>query len=1617
MDSETDIEDDSWLESEIQKELDAVNLNDADLKGGEEDEETKDVGDDNRDDDDDIVIGGKLPDDISPTMQDYLQRYQGQTSFVEQELLDCDTLISQMEQKIGAVNTSSPDDYLLNAAKEKGEDPVKMRKEILERLDQEDEEELLKAVKEADEEAATDDVEESAFMTETGDLVPSKPTETGESLAPSDGVMVVFTEADVLEREFHQQMQRWLNKQQKKELDRKSESDKRLEEFRIRIKESEEKRMQTLGKLDEEGKKLTEQRKAEEARFRQLADAQKQRFKQSFVNFEAQIEALSGEVQKEQELHSQLKREAEERIEQQRQKAAVKIQACFRRFRVLKEHGPTVRNWIAQRREEIMAEKLMKAEVSIRKRKEMEKIEEQAEQEKEGERILRQAAEKKAKEEEDRKRKAELEEKRLKEENEKKRLEEEKKAKEEEERQRKEAERLKMVEQKRLKEEDEKNKREEEKRRKEEEKKQKDEEKRRKAEEMKLKKEEEKLKKEEEKRKREEEKRLKEEEKRKAEEEKRAQEEEQRKRVEAEKLAQEEEMKKEAERLAKEAEEKRKEAEKKMEEIMQSEQTTALEKENNVKDPDKTELSNDIDEKILKERERKQEELKENERKKEELRRLAEEERKEKLATMKKKRDEMMEEPSAPAGPKLEELLQQKRLEWMQTCTPWSKISMEMKSRRTPVSKRPSRRPSSAKNLQNLPENVVLTAAEVKSLNDVTTVELCDLPGYNVTPLGGCQNLQHLSMTNCNLVTLDGLSACSSLAVLECQNNKIEMINLAKLESLLYVDLSNNNMTSIHGIDGCKNIRYLNLSKNRITRISSIGHCPQLHTLILSHNQLIRTQNLNEAPTIQVLDLSHNNLQALDDLSKMGMLRRLDASSNNILQFPSLTNQVLLEELLLDDNSIGSLGNLAACWLPLLHQLSINQNSLTSLEDVGGCLLLKELNIGNNQITDLNCVLKAFPSLPRLEHIWLNGNPFTELNKQFKTKVISELLSLQFIDGEKVPDRGNISQEKPSSYETMCLQQYQVNQGLWENYQKHVGSVVVDGSLVIIGLHQDYFDKSNKILTDHRYCHEYGEIKTDSLGILDQLNKQTVKTDFNHDSSRKDLKQTSRESDVVSVCSNSSRKSVDKSKLDLRSESGANLMDSKARFDALLGANTTVKTSDNSRKSPAQNGTEISHVDPRSKFEEALIGAGMAKNISNSVPKSQTRTSESNASFSDSKSKFDAMLQAQKPRSDRIGGNKASASTSQGVVQNALEKARLHNAATKIQALWRGYYLRKQIQNAYQYARMNGQEEDDMFGEEVDLSAFDMNEDDLDKDWMPSEVPVIPMNHAILKSANPSSDILPHPPAAPKHAWKDGQGWGKPPLPPSSAMSGQDTQRTWQSRKEEKISEEWGFKDSKTAELMMQRAKKLKYNALRKKKLSQLDPRQRLELMRKLEETNHMSPVQPPKKPAGNRKEYFKAKEDEVRHKEHERQEEMHNKKARMYEWLHEAGHPADDPSSSSCTPQPSNGNTALFRARHHGSDGNLPRLTPELIAGGRVMLTGSPSLELQSVDGSQAESEKIRRYSVGETHKAISQTQFPAIKINSAPTKKPEKMSWRGPEVNKSVGWGGGKKRPSHKI
>ena len=51
----------------------------------------------------------------------------------------------------------------------------------------------------------------------------------------------------------------------------------------------------------------------------------------------------------------------------------------------------------------------------------------------------------------------------------------------------------------------------------------------------------------------------------------------------------------------------------------------------------------------------------------------------------------------------------------------------------------------------------------------VTTVELCDLPGCSINTLGKCSQLKALYLNRCNLTALEGIENCKELQYLDVQ--------------------------------------------------------------------------------------------------------------------------------------------------------------------------------------------------------------------------------------------------------------------------------------------------------------------------------------------------------------------------------------------------------------------------------------------------------------------------------------------------------------------------------------------------------------------------------------------------------------------------------------------------------------------------------------------------------------------------------------------------------------------------------------------------------------------------------------------------------------------------------
>ncbi|XP_071121104.1 leucine-rich repeat- and IQ domain-containing protein 1-like [Mytilus edulis] len=1511
-------DEEAFIEVEIQKGLDK--LTEADLESS--DTSASDVlnSDNSSSEDVNEVLPGEF--------DTYVKSLQQQTAAFELDLAECDDLLRQSVDITSSRDVIPFDEDLQQDITEYGENIEDLRLKILEDLEKDDSDE--------DDDLFSDSEDDSKF--------------TEEEEKEENKAMVLVTKEQLEFKELLAGQKDRIQEQSKKQEDQlnqlieRERHDEEIFEQEIETKKQEQK----LQFEKEESRLLTERKGRQEEEEKQQKIIE-QLLEVEMKTQQKKIEELEEIAKREKEEWE--KRVNKEQIKQEEKKAmaAVKIQSVYKGYCTRKQHKTEIdKRWKeaqGKRREE--------------RYKEIEKEQKKFEEDEERQKI--QDEEKRVKEE---KRK---EEERIKKEEEEKRKQEEADRK-----QREKEEKIKKEEEKRIKAEEEKLRKEEEKRKKEEEKKKKEEEKRQKQEEERQRKEEEKQKKkeEEERKKREEIER-----KQKEEEEKvRKQEEEKQKKLEKEKQEKEEKKKMKEDQQREEMERIRQEELKKQE--VERQEAELKKQEEKLKQFLNEESDDTNDNKVIKSTDFKTNgsiSHRDKNSPRKSVRRVKDGlVRDSTSASLNGDTDERLKNGLSSMMEGLPSHLESKRLGWIKSCTPWSKVSNEPWKLKASTSKRPPRRPSSAKKLHMLEESIITTAAKVASLRQVTTVELKDLPGSNMSTLGQCTGLQYLKMVNCNLIAVEGLQNCKQLQYLDLKNNKIEYIDLKSLGSIKFIDLSNNSLSGIHGMDGCTDVRWLDLSDNKITRLGGLNGLRRLHTLKLGKNQLINTSGLGDTPTIQYLDLSHNHLQEVQDINKLCLLQHLNLSANNLLQIPDLQNHVLLHDLILEDNNITSLDDLNQSWLPLVQKLNISQNSLEDLVSLENLLLLRDFNLSNNQVLDIDVFQSSLQSYIYLEMLHLCGNPAVESledKDSFRKKLTSVLTRLHQLDDATLESTQCGSPIKPrNSFEAMCLHQVQMMKDVHHRFQQDTKSHLDSSNLSeLCEIYFKFCDKTHKMAEDNRYAHEYGEIS-----IAQPTAPSTPKSG---------RPRSARANKVVQDSYMSPKDMFEKALHDGGSKGG--------------GSNGLVR------------GDNVAVVKP-------VITAKIVQNILEDDTTSQKKLHR----------RHEAAVKIQ----SAWRGYSVRRWYEQVVQDQSFDMAvllELHNAAIKIQAIWRGYSVRCRLERALDFAKL---EDDDEFGE-IDMNDLNFNEDILD-DWKPPSTPQIPNRHAVLgkppsgkKTTPPKIPALPlgdnpHPPQQPRRAWRgmdsplsDVQVQQNYPRPPSSLISGTDTHRTVQSRKEEKISEEWGFKNNETAHLMMQRAKKMKYNAERRKKLSKLDPKQRLVLFRKLEEVSHYPHVQAPSRKILPRKEYFQERQKEIDNADREKRIEKSEKVSRTFEWLHTQVGDYDVSDS------PINTNNQGNRTRQRfGSDGNLPKLDSDLMSGKAVRLVSSP-VDLMSVDSVsiQGEFSKPRRFSASSSD---SQTRLPPIKGGSAPTgqKRKEKMSWRNPQnKNNDIGWGGGHKRVVH--
>uniref|UniRef100_A0A8C2MHU9 Leucine-rich repeat and IQ domain-containing protein 1 n=1 Tax=Cricetulus griseus TaxID=10029 RepID=A0A8C2MHU9_CRIGR len=862
--------------------------------------------------------------------------------------------------------------------------------------------------------------------------------------------------------------------------------------------------------------------------------------------------------------------------------------------------------------------------------------------------------------------------------------------------------------------------------------------------------------------------------------------------------------------------------------------------------------------------------------------------------------------------------VEEKRLAWIKSFKPWSEVFEQNQLKKTIKKKRLMKCPANTK--PPLDTSAILQHGPWNTLEQVTAITFQDLPGCSLSTLAECTNLQLLSLQRCGLTSLHGLNHCKNLKYIDAQENQIESVNCENLENLCVVLLNKNLLTSIHGLDGCTNIQILEVSHNKITRISGLESLKCLQQLTVDHNQLISTKGLCEVPTIIYLDCSHNHLTDVDGIGNCGLLQIVKLQGNYLREPPSLNNHVLLRELHLDDNSILNMEVFSSCWLPLLQELSISQNSLTTIIPLFHFVSLKKLDVSNNCLSDLSSVMCWFNACYSLQELCLTGNPvLQEINWRYS--ILKLLPALRMLNGDMLNSHSVAHVEEHFHQDLACFLafcQYQLQEInlLAEKYTTQKGDIL---TLHAADKLCHYYRNLMKLSNECRRAHELGDV-----AIIKRAEPETEK---NHPAL----------SNPNSTLQNKVFHSwTDKYEADPPNTSD-NLMDSGYRPPSL-----TCEEPEGRNQEKNMTHSRISSPSTR---RASCIEMKMA-NSPMSNPQS-TEHSEKNKAAVLIQSQWRSYIAGrqvafaakmnpttEEPQHNPFNNSRTTSNKERrkNIVndQEQREKAALH-----IQAVWKGFILRKKLATALEAIR---DEESGEEYEEIDLEDFEYDEDALEKDWpvldstgFPSQTLPLsnqlpwPKNARTLKHDETSLSVPTHP----AQAWLCNE---KENLFSSehTQLSSRSENRTlsWtsesntsrksllQSEKEEKISEEWGFKDISTAQQMLKRAQKMKSKKLRKK----LEPSVRLAIFRK--HKSDISVTKSSKRTQLKRDDYFEDEEEDAVCKPITVNEKLEKTSEYTYQWLHTQ------------VVFPETTSSRALKCNHF-----LPELDPDVLNGGRVQL------------------------------------------------------------------------------
>ncbi|XP_018419008.1 PREDICTED: nephrocan-like [Nanorana parkeri] len=273
-------------------------------------------------------------------------------------------------------------------------------------------------------------------------------------------------------------------------------------------------------------------------------------------------------------------------------------------------------------------------------------------------------------------------------------------------------------------------------------------------------------------------------------------------------------------------------------------------------------------------------------------------------------------------------------------------------------------------------------------------------------------NIQRLILDSNGMQSVSGTAKLTQLKYLSLENNKVLFFYehfFSHFPSLQYLKLAGNQLAKIP-TQLPRSLLSLRLERNHIKnfRVRDIKQLENLSELNLSGNQLSSAEGVQTIVNLTSLDLSKNLLSSIPNKLPF-KLQRLDCSDNQISRVTAQDMKGLsnLRHLFLDNNGMIQFEDKTLQWCVHLSNLAMEQNLLTSIpqglpmtltrldlkgnkidhigiHDVNNLKQLQVLNLRNNKFTSLDH--QVLECLPRLQHLYLDGNPWNCTCKLLKVR-------------------------------------------------------------------------------------------------------------------------------------------------------------------------------------------------------------------------------------------------------------------------------------------------------------------------------------------------------------------------------------------------------------------------------------------------------------------------------------------------------------------------------------------------------------------------------------------------------------------------------------------------------